>query len=250
MKTKAFNSKSSWLAGAALVAVGLSGCGGDSSSHADEDEIANDASTYEYEVRVTNLTAGQPFSPVAVVLHNDDWQAFELGEAASRGIEFIAEAGDNAPFVEAATANSNAYAVESGADNIGPGASETISIEANASGTLSMSVVSMLVNTNDALTALNGADISDLAVGESVSYRLRTYDAGTEANSETADTIPGPAADGGAREGYNGTRDDVRDAVYVHAGVVTSDDGLATSVLTQAHRWDNPAASVVISRIQ
>lgn len=250
MKTKDIKLKSSWLAGAALVAVGLSGCGGDSSSHPDEDDMATDTTTYEYEVSVTNLTAGQPFSPLSVVLHNQSWQAFELGEAASTEIEIIAESGDNTQFIAAATADDDAYAVQGGAGIVGPGASETISIETDASGTLSLSVVSMLVNTNDALTALSGVDVSGLAVGESVSYRLRTYDAGTEANSETADTIPGPAATGGAREGYNVARDDVRDEVYVHAGVVTSDDGLATSALTEAHRWDNPAASVVISRIQ
>ena len=247
MKATAFNLKFHWLTGAVWLAVGLTGCGGNSSSHDAEDQLTT---TYEYQVLVTNLTAGQPLSPVSIVLHNQSWQAFELGAAASAEIELIAESGDNAQFIAATEADINAYAVESGTGIVAPGASESIIIETDASGTLSLSLVSMLVNTNDGLTALNGLDVSELAVGESMRLLMNTYDAGTEANSETADTIPGPAAVGGDREGYNVARNDVRDEVYVHAGVVTGDDGLSASVLTQMHRWDNPAASVVISRIQ
>ncbi|HFQ61119.1 MAG TPA: hypothetical protein ENK39_02315, partial [Epsilonproteobacteria bacterium] len=75
---------------------------------------------------------------------------------------------------------------------------------------------------------------------------LVTYDAGTEANSELASTIPGPAGGG---EGFNAARDD-KDFVSVHEGVVTKDDGLSTSALTQMHKWDNPAASVSIERVK
>lgn len=251
MKTLEFTSKKSWVFGLSMLTLGLAGCGGDSTSRPDADADDNsDETTYEYQVTVTNLTASQPFSPLSVVLHNSSWSAFELGQAASVDLEQIAESGSNSDFLDAAEDSVNVYAAAGGVGIIGPGASESVMVTTSSAGTFELSLVSMLVNTNDAITALNGADISSLAVGESASYRLRTYDTGTEANSETADTIPGPAAAGGAREGFNAARDDVRDAVYVHAGVVTSDDGLATSTLTEAHRWDNPAASVVISRIQ
>jgi len=58
--------------------------------------------------------------------------------------------------------------------------------------------------------------------------------------------VPGPAAGG---EGFNVTRDDLVDRVTVHAGVVTRDDGLSTSALDVSHRFDNPVARIVVTRI-
>ena len=104
----------------------------------------------------------------------------------------------------------------------------------------------MLVNTNDAFTGVTAKDISNLAVNESISLLTSSYDSGTEKNSELMATIPGPAAGG---EGYNEMRDDV-DYVAMHPGVVTKDDGLAQSVLTQDHRFDNPTLSITITRVE
>ncbi|RMH22958.1 MAG: hypothetical protein D6698_00320, partial [Gammaproteobacteria bacterium] len=109
---------------------------------------------------------------------------------------------------------------------------------------LRMSVASMLVNTNDGFAAKKEIDISNLAVGESLMVSLNALDAGTEANDELQANIPGPAAGG---EGFNAQRNDV-DRVYGHAGVISQDDGLATSILGQAHRFDNPVAKLVITR--
>ena len=109
-----------------------------------------------------------------------------------------------------------------------------------------LSLVSMLVNTNDAFTGLNAIDLASLAAGDSWTGYAGVYDAGTEANSEMAGTIPGPI-DGGT--GFDAARDDV-DFVAMHPGVVSMDDGLATSVLTQAHRFDNPAVYITITRTE
>ena len=81
-------------------------------------------------------------------------------------------------------------------------------------------------------------------MGESLRITAPAYDAGTEANSERAAGIPGPAAGG---EGFNAVRDD-EDFVRGHSGVVSSQDGLDDSVLTGAHRWDNPVFSLVVTR--
>ena len=53
---------------------------------------------------------------------------------------------------------------------------------------------------------------------------MDVWDSGTEANSETAATIPGPAGGG---EGFNATRDD-SDTVSFHSGVISQDDGLTS----------------------
>ncbi|MDH5456618.1 MAG: spondin domain-containing protein, partial [Gammaproteobacteria bacterium] len=147
-----------------------------------------------------------------------------------------------------AGADGDVRATASGAGPIGPGGTETITIEVLESdvATLRISTSSMLVNTNDAITALDAVDVSTLAAGTSMTWRTIAYDAGTEANTEEAAHIPGPAGGG---EGFNAARDDIADRVSMHAGVVGQDDGFATSGLNNQHRFDNPVARVRITRI-
>lgn len=128
-----------------------------------------------------------------------------------------------------------------------PGASESIEIAIDDNDSALISVATMLVNTNDAFTGLNAVSLAGLEVGESMSFRAGTYDSGTEANSEAAGTMPGPADLGG--EGFNALRDDV-DFVSMHPGIVSQQDGLSTSVLTKQHGFDNPTAKISISRVE
>lgn len=204
------------------------------------------SATVSYEVTVTNLTASQPFSPLAVVLHESGYHAWQIGSAASSGLEQLAEGGDATTFIGAAEADSAVSTSATGNGLILPGASDSVIIEAAESGTMQLSLATMLVNTNDGFTGLAGEAVGDLALHSSKSLMLMAYDAGTEANSETAATIPGPAGGG---EGYNSARDD-RDSVGGHPGVVSRDDGLTSSALTQAHRFDNPVARITITRLQ
>jgi hypothetical protein len=200
-----------------------------------------------YDVTVTNLTNAQPLSPVAVIAHQDGYSVFSIGMPASAGLENLAEGGDNSMLIMEADADMNVLATGSGAAAIGPAGAETVTIEVLESDVpnLRLSVSTMLVNTNDAISGLNGVDISGLAEGERWMGRAIVYDAGTEADTEATGTIPGPA-DGG--EGFNPARDDSADRVTMHPGVVTQDDGLATSALSGQHRFDNPAVMVRIER--
>ena len=104
----------------------------------------------------------------------------------------------------------------------------------------------MLVNTNDAITAVQQVPLNSIAIGDSYPLMARAYDAGTEANTEAAGTIPGPA-DGG--EGFNASRDDTG-SVRVHPGVISVDGGLEDSVLSEVHRFDNPVALFSLTRIE
>ena len=203
----------------ALTAYGLVGCGSD-----DDD----DPMSYEYEVTVVNATAAQPFSPVSLVLHNNDAQLWKLGEAASTELEQIAEGGDNTALIAALSELSTA----SGAGLIMPGESETVMLMHTGDPVSLLSAVSMPVNTNDAFAGLNGADISGLEVNQSMSWYLPVYDAGTEYNSEDMMTIPGPAAGG---EGFNAERDDVMNRISRHPGLVTQADD-PDSTLGAEHR--------------
>lgn len=184
-----------------------------------------------YDISAVNLTAGQPFSPVVVLIHDDSQTAFTVGTAASAGQELLAEAGDNSQFL----ADIDSVTEVSGTAPIGPGGNETVSLELDSDDRtgLRLTIVTMLVNTNDAITGVNGANIGELAVGESMTFDTIGYDAGTEANTELGAEIPGPVSGG---EGFNAARDDKRDEVIMHQSVVAGDDGLAGSDLGEQHR--------------
>jgi len=192
-----------------------------------------------YEVTVTNLTNSQPLSPAAVVLHADG-HLFSVGEVPSVALEQMAEGGMNSGVLALGMASA------SGADAIGPGGSETISVTIQDVTNAKLSVATMLVNTNDAFSGLDALDLSTFAVGDSWTATAGVYDAGTEVNSEAAGTMPGPA-DGG--EGFNATRTDTG-YVAMHPGVVSGDDGLTNSVLTVQHKFDNPAVRIMVTRIE
>lgn len=204
--------------------------------------------TATFEVTVTNITNAQPLSPVGVIAHADAYAVFSIGSAATAGLEALAEGGDNTSLLAEADADASVYASASGAAPIGPGGVETISIEVLQSDLpgLRLSTSSMLVNTNDAITILNATDIGGMQSGDTITLRTIAYDAGTEANTELATHIPGPAGGG---EGFNAARDDLADRVAMHNGVVGQDDGLAGSALNNQHRFDNPVAMVRIERV-
>jgi len=195
---------------------------------------------YSYDVTVTNLTYAQPMSPIAGILHQDN-KFWEIGTAASNALEVMAEGGDNSDLTGLAEA-----LVSTSTDGIlAPGASATFSLTTTDMTASYLTVATMLVNTNDAFSGLTGMDLSSLAVDQSHAMNLGVYDAGTELNSEAMGTIPGPADSG---TGYDSERNDIADVVTMHQGIVSMDDGLSTSVLTQAHRFDNPALRITITR--
>lgn len=215
-----------------------------------------------YTVQITNLTYSQPFAPAAVILHESDFHSFNEGEPASMGIEIMAEGGDPSMVITEAMDSTDFLDAQNSGGILGPrsmGTELTLVVPELDADDLRLTVTTMLVNTNDAFTGLNAANVSNMAVGDIKTFMTVTWDAGTEANTETAATMPGPAASaaggGGEAAGYDVVRDDLADAVRLHQGVVTSanaDDpsreGLSTSVLTEAHRFDFPTSRVVITR--
>jgi hypothetical protein len=154
----------------------------------------------------------------------------------------MAEGGDNSVLLQFGSAIAN---ISSEAP-VAPGAQTTLTLTTDSLEALKLSLSTMMVNTNDGFTGLNAMDVSSLAVNETLTHFTLAYDAGTESNSESSGTIPGPA-DGG--EGFNEARDDVN-VVAMHPGVVSQHDGLTRSVLNSEHKFDNPLAKVVITRTQ
>jgi len=229
-----------FLTGAILLSLGLSAC-------SDDDDPAMPSTPLEasYTVTVTNITNGQPLTPLAVILHESTFESWTLGAAASLGLENLAESGDPTVFVtESFISPGVVDTAASSSGAFGPGAQKSVSITVPYSADLHLSVATMLANTNDAFTGVNNWKIGDLAVGDSATILAKVYDAGTEKNTESSSTMPGPAAGG---EGFNSARDDI-DVITIHPGVVTTDDGLTGSALNESHRWLNSAAKIMVLR--
>ncbi len=206
--------------------------------------------TIKYSISITNLTAGQALSPAAIILHKPNYKTFDVGMPASLALEKIAEGGDNSLLLEDANNNIGTFMTTKGNGMILPGKSESITLDINIDemdkANLSLSLLTMLVNTNDAFTGLNSLVIGNMGIGEMMALDIVAYDSGTELNTESASTVPGPAVKG---EGFNPMRDDVPSVVSLHSGAITNDDGLPTSALKSIHRWDNPVARISITRL-
>ena len=195
-----------------------------------------------YELTVSNLTHNQPLSPLAVLVHSEQTHLWSIGSAASVALEDLAEGGSNAALL--ALQSDDLEGSTSGQGLIMPGANETVTLSISSSvSDAYLSLVTMLVNTNDGFSGVTGFEVSDLSVGASRALTLPVYDAGTESNNELSNTIPGQMG-----EGFNAERLD-SNKVSRHPGVVGDDDGYADSVLTSSHKFDNPAASLTITRL-
>lgn len=196
-----------------------------------------------YKVVYLNATNSQPLAPAAALLHDQGYTAWSIGMPASIGLENLAESGSPAVLLAEST---SALDSKAGGGLTMPGAYTEIELEAVWREGLSLTIASMPVNTNDAFSGVTGWDISTLQVGESMRVLAPVYDAGTEWNSESLASIPGPAAGG---EGYNSDRDDIADVVARHPGVVTSDDGYAESTLGESHKFDQGVMFVTVTRL-
>jgi hypothetical protein len=201
---------------------------------------------HRYEISIHNVTANQPLSPVVIFAHEMDYKIWQAGNIASVGLEHLAEGGNNSELIKEVQADNHYIDHATGSAAIGSGMSDTLTLTLKDSEWTRLSFASMLVNSNDAFTGAMDIKIDDLDKGESKTFTTLAWDAGTEKNSEAPGTIPGPA-DGG--EGFNASRLGDTNFIAIHQGVITSDDGLITSILDESHRFDNPVTIVTVKRV-
>jgi hypothetical protein len=153
-------------------------------------------SPVEFEVTLENLTpatgagSSQPFSPPVLVTHKSQLHLFKVRRYASDELRQIAEDAVSGPMVEKLSNSDKVFDVVQGmeTDVVFPESMATFRIKAKR-GYDKFSLVSMLVNTNDAFTGIAGARLPHY--GEKA-YYLYAYDAGTEKNTELTAHIPGP----------------------------------------------------------
>lgn len=211
----------------------------------------------EYEVTIENLTTGQALTPPLLATHGRAADVFTVGEAASVGVQEIAENGNLAPLLEALNGSDRVFDVVTGAAPLVPAGTPggemfddavTLTVTADR-GAKFLSFVSMLICTNDGFTGLDALQLPE-HVGSSVMAYGAGYDAGTELNTEDfADIVPpcqgliGVASDDA---GTGMSNPDLAEGGVIthHPGVLGGDD-----LLPEVHGWENPVIKVTVTRI-
>ncbi|MGD8588046.1 MAG: spondin domain-containing protein [Chromatiales bacterium] len=204
-------------------------------------------------VEITNLTNATFFTPLLVVAHDPRTDLFEVGQAASYHLQAMAEGGDISGLIEDVTAAGAEYVADPAGGLLAPGQSASSRLDLQGFATSRLSVVAMLLPTNDGFVGLDSLKIPREA--GTYTYYLNGYDAGTEANDEIITGggvgIPGIPADPGGNAGTGGVPEvgpDYNPTVHVHRGIVGDMDPLGgTSDLdSRVHRWHNPVARIIL----
>lgn len=191
-----------------------------------------------YAVTITNITAGQVFTPVLVATHTSDASFFQLGDAPSPELADLAEGGatgglqmllDSLP--EYVMDTNTSGATPDGNPLIDPGESVTIYITGNRDYNR-LSLAGMLLPTNDSFVAINSMPLPRKYAGA----MALAYDAGSEVNDELCANIPGPQCGGtpfseGLAEGF----------VHISRGISGEGDLYASD-----YDWRNPVARVTV----
>ena len=205
------------------------------------------------DVKITNLTQGLHFTPLLVSAHMETSDVFEVGTEASTALATMAEGGDISGLVAASAAGT--VNVENPAEGFLAPAAMTTVMDLDTGDNDRLSIVAMLLPTNDGFVGLDSWSIPEEA-GTYTVY-LNAYDAGSEANDEIINGagalgmagIPGEPG-GNAGTGATGvTATESNQNVHIHRGNIgdTDTNGGISDVDSRIHRWLNPVAKVVVT---
>ncbi len=191
-----------------------------------------------FQITLENLTnpspnSGQPFSPPVFVTHDGTLNLFEVGAAASFGIQQVAEEGDNGTLLSdlnTQLGTSILDIVVATASPLLPGQSVSFTINADAAHPF-LSAVWMLGRTNDGFSGFVSRNL--LPVQQT--FTLDSFDAGTEVNNESALFLPA----------LGGILNDPEGGVVTtpHPGI----QGIADAPLSWG--WQEPVARVTVSAV-
>jgi hypothetical protein len=211
---------------------------------------ANASGGNTYDVVITNITKAQVFSPPVLVSHDASIAVFQVGAPALPELAIVAEDGAGKPLADLLNTLPAVGRADYTMAPIPPGASAAYEVyvpTTQGSGRgkgrgndAVLSIVSMLVNTNDAFLALDSEELPQ-GHGDTVTYYVGAFDAGSEANNEDCAFVPGPACppdSGNAR-----ATDGAEGFVYIHNGI----HGIA-DLGPAAYDWRNPVAKITITR--
>jgi hypothetical protein len=196
---------------------------------------ANAAMADLYQVSVTNITAGLLFTPRLVITHTAG-SLWTLGMPAIPQLAAVAEGGETAPLQTLlGTLGSVITDNKVGDGMLAPGTTQSITI--NGTPGKMVSVVFMLLPTNDGFSGINGAM---LPMSGTATYMAPVYDSGSELNDETCTKIPGPQCGG---EGTN-TTDKGEGFVHIHPGLHGK-----SSLDVAKYSWNNPVVQITVTKL-
>jgi len=213
-----------------------------------------------YRVTVMNATLGQPVAPSVIATHSDAFRLFELGPAPVPGdagydlyfgIATAAETGYPAPLHEAVASSPGVWDAQVLATDrtppvLLPGESNSLTISASGDAKY-LSAAAMLGATNDAFYAVRGVHLPG-GIGDTVRVDATGYDAGSEANAESAATVGALGATDDDPMTGDGINENGEGYIHVHAGIhgVGGTGGLDPAT----HDWRNPVVELTIERIR
>ena len=139
---------------------------------------------------------------------------------------------------------------------LGPATSTTFTMNTDGTSNDRLSIVAMLLPTNDAFAGLNAVEIP--TEPGTYSFDVPAYDAGTEANDGARDRrrhapgAPGIPADPGGLTGTGGTGAAIADAnpnVHIHRGSLGDSNatGGVSDLDSSVHRWLNPVIRLTLT---
>lgn len=218
--------------------------------------VSFQAQASQFTVSVQNLTQGINFTPLLVAAHNADTHLFKAGMAASDSLQAMAEGGALAGLEADLDIASAQYVANPAAGLLAPGhTATTTTLDTSASSNQYLSVVAMMLPTNDGFIGLDSYPIPTKS--GTYTININGYDAGTEANDEVingggASGVAGiPAApDGDGGSGASGAAGaDTNSSVHIHRGILGDTDptGGISDLDSRVHRWLNPVARVTIT---
>ena len=133
-------------------------------------------------VSITNLSNGIWFTPFLVAAHPVATSLFTVGQPASASLQAMAEGGDISSLMTDLQGVGATIGANPAMGLLAPAMSANIDLNTDGTANTMLSVVAMLLPTNDAFAGLN-AVVIPTAPGTYV-FNLPAYDAGTEANDE------------------------------------------------------------------
>ncbi|MFT6901603.1 MAG: hypothetical protein ACJAXS_001796 [Colwellia sp.] len=206
----------------------------------------------ELDIKVTNLTQGIHFTPILIAAHDGDTQLFTSGVMASSQLEMMAEGGDISGLSAMLTTADKA---ENPAMGLLAPTMSTSAMLSTTDGNMYLSVVAMMLPTNDGFIGLNSWKIPTEA--GTYSFTVNDYDAGTEANDEMitgggATGVAGIPAAPGMNAGTGGsgvTMTEDNTAIHIHRGSLGDDNltGGKSDLDNTVHRWLNPVARITVT---
>lgn len=192
-------------------------------------------SSPRYEITITNLTRKQVIPPPVVITHEGSFELFSLGDSVIAPLATVAEEGDPADLLAYLETRSDVYDFKAAGGPVLPGESVTLEVGARDRARY-LTAVGMLATTNDAFFGVRHVRLPIFGMR---SIEAEAYDAGSEANSELCEFIPGPPCgnhvhDDSEPEGF----------IHVHSGIRDIGD------LNPANMdWRNPVVEIKIRRI-